>query len=445
MEFFGAGLAFPKLEILSFKRMLGWEKWSTNGEAMFPCLQELHLESCRELVEVSLGALPPLNVLEVDNCDSVVLVSLVQVIKAVINLKIEYILGLNDVVWRGVMEHLGEVEELRIEMCNLLTSLMTLNVRRCNKMEHLSCPDNIQTLEVFGCGSLATISLPTGVLKLTSFKVTGCEKLLEREWGGQNMNNNRIEILGIYNWSNLKSIELSYFYHLTELRIVSCENLKTFPDNKLANLTSLKHLEIRKCPRMDARFPCGVWPPNLHSLKIGKLKKPISKWNTQNFPTSLMSLELYGFKDEVSSCSYFSDLLPSSLTYLGINGFEKLESIKEGIQHLTSLQNLYVSGCPNLKNVSYPQQLQHITFRKCPEMMDLPEDLLPSLLSLRIGGGCPKLKERCSYLHLRGQTLRDLGRDIKSFQLRYYSVNFKVCYFQHIFFVVHVVVLDFTM
>ncbi|KAI7727685.1 hypothetical protein M8C21_008148 [Ambrosia artemisiifolia] len=321
---------------------------------------------------------------------------------------------------------LGEKEEDDNRRSNLLTSLMTLNVHLCNKMERLSCPDSIETLEVYHCDSLTTISLPTGVQKLKSFQVFRCEKLLEREWGGQNMNNNRIEILDTSNWSNLKSIELSYFYHLTELRIVSCENLERFPDNALANLTSLKDLEIRKCPRMDARFPCGVWPPNLHSLKIGKLKKPISKWSTQNFPTSLMRLELYGFKDEVSSCSQFSDLLPSSLTYLKITGFEKLESIKEGIQCLTSIQKLYVSKCPNLKKLSYPQQLQHIIFDECPEMMDLPEDLLPSLLSLSIYDGCPKLKERCSYLHLRGQTLHDLGRDIKSFQLRYYPINFKM-------------------
>uniref|UniRef100_A0A251SXA3 Uncharacterized protein n=1 Tax=Helianthus annuus TaxID=4232 RepID=A0A251SXA3_HELAN len=45
---------------------------------------------------------------------------------------------------------------------------------------------------------------------------------------------------------------------------------------------------------MDASFPRGLWPPKMHSLKLGKLKKHISEWGTQNFPTSLVHLSLYG-------------------------------------------------------------------------------------------------------------------------------------------------------
>ncbi|KAI3703324.1 hypothetical protein L1987_73295 [Smallanthus sonchifolius] len=147
---------------------------------------------------------------------------------------------------------------------------------------------------------------------------------------------------------------------------------------------------------MDPSFPRGVWPPNLRDLIIGRLKKPISKWGPQNFPTSLVTLGLYGGKDGVSSCRQFSDLLPSSLTDLKIYEFEKLESVSDGVQHITSLQELYFSECPSLKKLSYPQHLQHLTFFKCPNMMELPEELLPSLLSLRIWYNCPKLKERCS-------------------------------------------------
>ncbi|KAI3703325.1 hypothetical protein L1987_73297 [Smallanthus sonchifolius] len=147
---------------------------------------------------------------------------------------------------------------------------------------------------------------------------------------------------------------------------------------------------------MDPSFPRGVWPPNLRDLTIGKLKKPISKWGPQNFPTSLVTLRLYGGEDGVSSCRQFSDLFPSSLTYLEITGFEKLESVSEGIQHLTSLKELDFYGCHNLKKLSYLQHLQHLRFDECPNMMELPEELLPSLLSLRIWYNCPKLKERCS-------------------------------------------------
>ncbi|KAJ0483211.1 hypothetical protein HanIR_Chr13g0662421 [Helianthus annuus] len=88
---------------------------------------------------------------------------------------------------------------------------------------------------------------------------------------------------------------------------------------------------------MDASFPRGLWPPKMHSLKLGKLKKHISEWGTQNFPTSLVHLSLYGRSSakDVSSCSQFSRLLPSSLIYLFIVEFEKFESFSMGLQHLS--------------------------------------------------------------------------------------------------------------
>ena len=122
---------------------------------------------------------------------------------------------------------------------------------------------------------------------------------------------------------------------------------------------------------MDASFPNGgSWPPNLIELYLGVLKKPMSEWGPQNFPTSLVTLTLSG--GDVSSFS--EDLLPSSLTRLGLYEFEELESISKGLQCLTSLQ--------------------HLIIHQCPKMMHLPETLLPSLLSLHISES-PKLEERC--------------------------------------------------
>ncbi|KAJ0672857.1 putative P-loop containing nucleoside triphosphate hydrolase, leucine-rich repeat domain superfamily [Helianthus annuus] len=102
-ELFGTGQAFPSLEILSFDGMRGWKKWSG---AVFPRLQKLEIKDCPNLVEVTLEALPSLNDLELDSCDSGVLRSLVEVASAVTKLTISDISGLNDVVWRGVIEYL---------------------------------------------------------------------------------------------------------------------------------------------------------------------------------------------------------------------------------------------------------------------------------------------------------------------------------------------------
>ncbi|KAF5775418.1 putative P-loop containing nucleoside triphosphate hydrolase, leucine-rich repeat domain superfamily [Helianthus annuus] len=470
-ELFGAGQAFPSLEILNFRDMCGWKKWSG---AVFPRLQKLEIEDCPNLVEVTLEGLPSLNDLELENCDSGVLRSLVEVASAVTKLRINDISGLNDEVWGGVIESLGAVEELSIRNCNeirylvksdadaskilvklrklevwhcdnlvsiggkeeeedncrsnLLTSLRTLYVSDCDNMERCSCPDGIEELSVEDCRSMRVVSFPKGGQeKLRSVRIWGCRNLLEKEWewGGQKMNNNRsssmpmLEHVKIYNWPNLKSIiEMNCLVHLTELFILNCQNLESFPDTlkslkkleiikcpKLEvsflgdDLTSLKELSIRECPRMDASVPGWVWPPNLQILAIGKLKKPFSEWGPQSFPTSLVELELYGGGEDglSSSSSEFSHLLPSSLTSLQIHGFERLESFSVGLQHL---QSLSFDFCPNLKKVSsHPQHLtslHHLSFLYCPKMMDLPEMLLPSLLSLNIYFGCPVLKERCS-------------------------------------------------
>ncbi|MFS7925223.1 putative leucine-rich repeat domain superfamily [Helianthus anomalus] len=142
---------------------------------------------------------------------------------------------------------------------------------------------------------------------------------------------------------------------------------------QMKNLSSLKDLTIRNCRGIDASCHGGVWPPNLCSLEIGGLKKPISEWGPQKFPSSFFDLILCD-EPNVRNFRQLSHLFPSSLTHLWIENFDKLESLSMGLQHLTSLQHLTIQYCPKLKN--------------------LPKQLMPSLLSLTICE-CPDLRKRC--------------------------------------------------
>ncbi|GJU47735.1 NB-ARC domains-containing protein [Tanacetum coccineum] len=362
--------------------MSGWEVWSTNSgvvDAAFPRLQELEIRCCPNLVKVSFEALPSMRVLDLIDCGDGVLTSLIHVASAVTKLSIWSISGLSDEVWRGVMDYLGEVEEVSISVCNeseakaskvlvnlrkleeeedgcnQLTSLRILELWRCQNLERCKLPNNIQELDISSCDSIASVSFPiVGGHKLKSLKINACEQLLEKELLNPSMPKLMLEVVYISSWKNLKSInELTCFIHMKNLTIINCENME-----------------------VDS---FGLWPPKLGFLKIGGLKKPISKMGPQNFPPSLVVLALFGGsaeEDDVSSGSQLSHMLPSSLTELHLWYFGKLESVSMGLQHLTSLQHLYIGNCPKIE--------------------DLPETLLPSLLTLQIWECPDNLKEKIS-------------------------------------------------
>ncbi|GJY54425.1 putative disease resistance protein [Tanacetum coccineum] len=426
LEVLGTNVSFPLLEVLSFKDMPRWSIWSTNSvgvSAVFPCLRALHIENCPNLVKVSVDPLPSLKVLHITSCENVVLRSIIHAALSVTKLEIRSISGLTDHVWGGILEYLGPVEELSIDSCdeirylweleaeaskvlmnvwklmirsceNLvkigkieedncvssLKSLRMLDIRSCNNLESCICSNSIEVLKIIDCTSVKYVSVPTKGQKLKSVVITDCQ---EKEFGGKNnsvlINSNMKMLEGVYlrHWPNLKSItELNYLIRLTKLEIINCPSMESFPDHELPNLTLLKYLAIQDCLSMNDSFPRGLWPPKLDYLRIGRLKKPISEWGPQNFPTSLVRLELWGgWLEDVNSCSQLSHLLSSSLTSLFINEFKKLESLSAGLQHLTSLEHLFIYNCP--------------------KVIHLPEMLLPSLLSLRIYD-CPNLKDKCS-------------------------------------------------
>ncbi|XP_071734060.1 putative disease resistance RPP13-like protein 1 [Rutidosis leptorrhynchoides] len=448
----GVGVSFPSLKTLRFRNMKGWESWSTKSGVVFPCLENLVIQECPNLVQVSNEAFPSLRHLEISKCDHIVLTSLIRAAPLVTELNIQSISGLTDEVWRGVVEHLRAVEELEIWSCDgirylwesevkastvlvslsklyvrncdnlvslgereeedygdddddksgsslLLTSLRILEIWECKRMEHCRCPNNIETLSIRICDSLTDVSFLSseGGHNLKSLTTCRCKGLIN--------NNNKAMLLlqhvRIQQFRNLKLIlEMKCFVHLTSLVIYDCESLESIPDQQLPDLTSLTELVIYKCPRIDGSFPRGLWPPKLQSLTIGMLKKPISEWGPQEFPPSLVDLTLYGNDDDddddVSINTQFSRLLPSSLTSLSISDFKRLEtiSISMGLQHLTSLQHLHISICRKIKDLLLPSSLTSLEIDGSNELETISKGLqhLTSLQHLTISF-CPKLKD----------------------------------------------------
>ncbi|GKD20157.1 NB-ARC domains-containing protein, partial [Tanacetum coccineum] len=403
LEFLGNSTAFPSLKVLSFARMPGWEVWTTDsrsgvGDAVFPCLEELSIEDCPNLVEVSLETLPSLRILMIKECGNGVLRSLVHAAPSVRKLEIDSISGLTNEVWRGVILDLEAVDELIVRSCdelrylweseevgasskvlvnlwrlevsycknlvslgekdeeeyyygsNMLTSLRWLKVENCENLKYCSCPNNIEVFWISLCTSLSGFSSRGGWQKLKGFSIDRCNKELVLINSKTMPMLEYVNVNGVQNLASI--IKLGNLIHLKRL---FCQTTgPSFPDLQLQCLTSLTELWITACPSTDVP---GVWPPNLRKLSIGGLKKLISEWGRQiNFPTSVVDLTLYGGsaegKDEkATNSSELSHILPSSLTTLNICGFAKLERVSKGLQHLTSLQHLYIWGCPKMKEL----------------------------------------------------------------------------------------------
>lgn len=87
-------------------------------------------------------------------------------------------------------------------------------------------------------------------------------------------------------------------------------------------------------------------------------------------------------------------LLPSTLTSLKMSNIQNLISLdSKGFQHLTSLQALDISDCPNL--VSFPggglcaKNLARLLLRGCSNLKSFPEGSLPFSLQILHINSCP--------------------------------------------------------
>ncbi|KAL8260452.1 hypothetical protein R6Q59_028405 [Mikania micrantha] len=285
-----------------------------------------------------------------------------------------------------------------IEVIPLLKSLRVLNLARYNithvpesigRLKHLSLPSTLKSLDISLCNNVEVSWLDNNFLSSVQHLYISNMVNLRLFPDGCFVH---LTTLNINDCDNLESIPSNGYgflpsHCLRYLKIADCKNLKSFPHEHLQSSKSLVEIKIHGCPNLDYTFPGGLWPPNLSELRIGKLKKPISEWGMQNFPTSLVKLSFLNGEDsgvvtfakiEEEDTSSLSVLLPSSLTSLSLKYFNELESLSEGLQHLTCLQHLKISNCPKLR--------------------DLPETLLPLLSSLKIysGGFSEELIRKCS-------------------------------------------------
>jgi hypothetical protein len=138
-------------------------------------------------------------------------------------------------------------------------------------------------------------------------------------------------------------------------------------------LPSLAKLCIQDCPEVES-FTKGGLPSNLEEITISDCEKLFMRrmeWDLRNFPC-VRIFKIIGKSEDAES---FPDegLLPTSLTYLHINGFQHLRSLdSKGLQYLNALEELEIESCPKLE---------------C-----MPEDRLPASFSTLNICNCPLLE-----------------------------------------------------
>ncbi|XP_077239352.1 putative disease resistance protein RGA3 [Tasmannia lanceolata] len=411
-------------------------------DCQLPSLCELTLQNCPKL-QVLPADLPAVTQLLIIGCGKL------QVLPA--DLPAVTKLNINGCGELSALPRLPSICDLELISCGvkMLLSLTTpcpislqrLTIRRCHQLEccleKVSLQDltSLQHLQISDCPGLKSLGYGEGGLPTTlkSLRIVGCRNLKSMPTRLENLTS--LVELSI-------ATQLPLFSSLTlpttiqDLQIFSCDNLMSLPKG-MQSLTSLKKLVIRECPQLHSLFPddenndYGL-PTELITLEIRSCP------NLRSLPEGMQSLTSLT-KLVVHECPQLHSLflddekndprLPTMLTTLDISAFLNLKSLPKWMQSLfpclkelkikdcpqlhslfpddenndhglpTTLNNLEISSCPNLK--SLPKGMQNLTSLNyldiiyCPEISSLPEDGLPTTLKSLYIGGCPKLKESC--------------------------------------------------
>ncbi|TYI85239.1 hypothetical protein E1A91_D05G426500v1 [Gossypium mustelinum] len=330
-------------------------------------LTDMEIRGCRGLVSFAENNLPPnLKKLTIDTCEN-----------------LEYLVDEKEDN-KSMSSTLCLLEELSIYKCPSLMSLSSKGRKNiCNQL---------QLLYITDCSKLSCIFSNTKFpIMLKHLRIGECPEL---EYIAQEFEETACLESILFFRFGIKSLPrgLDKLKQLQEICLHSCSNLFSFEESGMPS-TSFRAFGVDGCgnfgalPKLrdcsaDISFPSEGFPANLTSLTISnapKIYRSLVEWGLNRL-TSLQELTIGG--GGCSNVVPFPEegigmMLPPSLTYIMLFGFENLEFMfSEGFQDLASLIGLDIDNCPKL--TSLPKK-----------------DMLLSLGYLYISS-CPLLKEECS-------------------------------------------------
>ena len=350
---------FASLESLSIKRMLEWEEWDSL-EVEFPSLKKLSISNCPKLRRHLPKQLPKLTELKIYDCKQ--LVCCLPMAPSICELRIR---GYEDVVVRSAGS-LTSLASLTVEeVCKIpvelgqLQSLVELYLHKCPELKemppifhNLTSLKKLDIRQCDGLFSLAEMGLPPMLEWLSILHCPVLGSLPE----GMMQNITTLRHLSIHYCEKLELALVEDTTHnrnasLSSLTInYSCDSLTSFP---LAFFTKLEKLCFENCDRLECLYiPDG---DGLHHVDL----------------TSLQILRVYHCPNLVSFPSV--GLPIPNLKELSIIGCKKLKSLPQGMHTLlASLQDLYITGCPEIDSLpkgGLPTNLSELVIRKCCKLM----------------------------------------------------------------------------
>ncbi|CAL9004240.1 unnamed protein product, partial [Prunus brigantina] len=345
-------------------------------------LQELRIFGCSSLVSFPDVGLPPsLEVIRIFGCDSLLYFAKYQIPP---NLRRIQFVGCKSL--KSLVE---KEEDSSSSSSSSHISLEHLEIVECESLTSLSLraqlfPRALKLLDISNCGELQLITSDGIAHDNTNYcleyiHIRSCPNLKSLPEGLCHLTN--LQTLQIYSCGSLVSIPsllsptTTAASSLRQINIENCNKLEMLPD--MRNLNSLQELDIDYSEGLNFTF----FPPNLTSLTINGIKNCKPMWELLHRLASLTSLSIIGEDPYVVSFppdSYremeMEMLLPESLTNLSISGFPNLKKLSsKAFQSLTSLRSLQLRNCPKLAYIpveGLPISLRELHIITCPLLKD---------------------------------------------------------------------------
>ncbi|XP_004306133.1 PREDICTED: disease resistance protein RGA2-like [Fragaria vesca subsp. vesca] len=382
---------FPALKTLSISYCLELIEWmeapttTMTKVEVFPCLEELTILCCPRIGFIPIPcSMASLRELRIEWCDALSSIGQLDHCTSLQELEINSCEALSSIGLEG----LSSLRKLRIERCDnlatisftrVLPSLSKLKVEYCDNLSSLAVPEycpSLQELKVSQCPKLASITFSTDLNPcLEDLCIENCDGL-------QSLPDFRsftsLRALSIEESAGIES-PVSEFHipvSLEQLCISKFRNLESIP--RLEECTSLRGFKVSHCDKLKFLLTGLSCLARLEDLCLGPFWEDLDSFPDFQVPSQqLVSLALDGWPKLKSLPQQVQHL--TSLTELTISSFKGVETLPEWLGNLASLVDLRILNCENLKYLPSLEAMQRLT----------------KLQHLYVSG-CPLLKQRCT-------------------------------------------------